>query len=137
MSRPFIVMGDSTSHGGRVITADQTFLLEGKPLARVGDMVTCPRCKGVFPIQQGAPDMVTLERSPARHGDKTACGASLIAGQSLTTWSDESSMGDPAADAKAEALTAAASIASPAAGGICLDCLLKAAQLGSPAVIRE
>lgn len=135
MSQPFIVLGDSTSHGGRVITADQTFTIYRKPVARVGDMVTCPRCKGTFQIANGAPDMVTLERAPARQGDKTTCGATLISSQSLATWSDESSMGGTA-QASTVAQTAASAIAAATDSGICLECLAKAAASGVSSIVR-
>ncbi|MDR6582673.1 PAAR domain-containing protein [Herbaspirillum sp. BH-1] len=138
MDRPFITLGDKTSHGGTVISADLTCSINGKYMARVGDKVVCPQCKGVFAINSGAPDMVDGEgRSYARHMDTTDCGASLISGEATTAWSDESSLGDPAADAKAEALATASRVAAPTDSGICLDCLRKAAHFGSPTVIRE
>jgi len=138
MSRPFITLGDKTSHGGTVISADLTSSIHGKYMARVGDMVVCPKCRGVFAINSGAPDMVDGEgRSYARHLDTTACGARLISAQATTTWSDESSVGDSSAEAKAEALGAASQIAASTNSGICLDCLRKAAHFGSPTVIRE
>jgi uncharacterized Zn-binding protein involved in type VI secretion len=136
MSRPFIVMGDKTSHGGTVISADFTSDIHGKAMARVGDMVVCPKCKGVFRINSGADDMVDGEgRGYARHMDTTECGARLISSQATATWSNKSSMGDPAAEA--EALGAASQVAAPTDSGICLDCLRKAAHFGSPTVIRE
>lgn len=99
MSRPIVVLGDKTSHGGTVIGADFTSDIHGKYMARVGDMVVCPKCKGVFAITSGASDMVDGEgRGYARHMDTTACGARLISGQITTTWSDESSLGDPATE---------------------------------------
>lgn len=87
MSRPFIVLGDKTSHGGVVISASGTSDCNGKGIARVGDKVTCPK-KGhgsVTTIVTGDPTAVIDGRPAARHGDKTACGASLIASQSMTT----------------------------------------------------
>lgn len=138
MSRALIVMGDKTTHGGTVIGADLTFYIHGKSVARVGDMTVCPKCKGVFPIQSGPSDLVDGQgRGYARHLDPTACGARLISSQATSTWSDESSLGDPAADAKAEALGAASQVAASTTSGICLDCLRKAAHFGSPTVIRE
>ena len=72
MIRPFVVMGDKTSHGGTVISADFTSDIHGKYMARVGDMVVCPKCKGVFAINSGAPDMVDgAGRGYARHMDTT------------------------------------------------------------------
>ena len=43
MNRPFIVMGDRTSHGGTVISADMTMDICGKPMVRVGDLTVCPK----------------------------------------------------------------------------------------------
>ena len=136
MSRAFIVIGDRTSHGGPVISADYTTDIDGKYVARVGDMTVCPRCKGTFPIVTGCPDSEFMGQAPARHGDKTACGASLIAGQSLASWSDESSMGDSAQADAAETVPASA-IASPTQSGVCLECMLKAAAAGAATVVRS
>lgn len=136
--RPFIVLGDRTTHGGTVVSADDRSDIHGKYMARVGDMVVCRRCKGVFAITSGAPDMVDGQgRGYARHGDTVACGARLVASQFTATWSDESSMGDSTANMQAEAVDAAAQVAAPTASGLCLNCLRKAAHLGSPFVIRE
>jgi uncharacterized Zn-binding protein involved in type VI secretion len=138
LSRPLIVMGDKTSHGGTVIGADLTFDINGKNVARIGDMTVCPKCKGIFPITSGPSDLVDGSgQGYARHLDSTACGARLISGQITTTWSDRSSLGDPAAEAKTDALTSTAELAAPTTSGICLACLRKAAQFGSPMVIRE
>lgn len=87
MSRPFILLGDKTSHGGVVISASESSDCDGKGIARVGDKVTCPK-KGhgrVTTIATGDPTAIIDGRPAARHGDLTACGASLIASQSLTT----------------------------------------------------
>jgi len=43
MSRPFIVIGDQTDHGGVVVGSTMTTDTHGKRLARVGDQVTCPK----------------------------------------------------------------------------------------------
>lgn len=80
--RAQVVVGDSTSHGGKVISGSSTtFFGPGKiPIARVGDMVTCPICKPhVFPIVEGHPLMKDNHLHVALHGHKTACGATLIA----------------------------------------------------------
>lgn len=87
MSRAFIVLGDKTSHGGVVISASESTDSNGKGIARVGDKVTCPK-KGhgsVTTIAGGDPTAIIDGRPAARHGDLTACGATLIAGQSMTT----------------------------------------------------
>ncbi len=81
MSRDWIVVGDSTTHGGTVLAGDAVFLADGKPVARVSDPVACPKCKGVFPIVSGAGNLIGSNgQRVARHGDATSCGATLIAG---------------------------------------------------------
>ncbi|MEN3362911.1 MAG: hypothetical protein V7606_185 [Burkholderiales bacterium] len=86
MTRPFIVIGDSTSHGGTVIGGATTTDTNGARIARVGDKVTCPR-KGhgrETVISTGDPTVIIDGRPAARHGDVTACGATLISGQPAT-----------------------------------------------------
>lgn len=86
MSQPFIVLGDTTSHGGTVIEATGQTLTGGKGIARVGDKVSCPKKgHGTCPIVSGDPTLVIDGRPVARAGDRTACGAILIAGQARTT----------------------------------------------------
>ncbi len=82
--KPLIVIGDKTNHGGTVITASTISATNGKGWARVGDMVSCPRCKGVFPIAQGDNGLRTEGRAVAYDGCKTACGALLISSQTLS-----------------------------------------------------
>lgn len=87
MTRPLIVVGDSTSHGGTVVEGAPTTDTEGKRIARVGDKVTCPRRGhgGTTVISTGDP-MVLIDGKPAaRHGDVTACGATLISSQMSTS----------------------------------------------------
>lgn len=137
MSRPFIVLGDKTTHGGTVISADFTCDVNGRYLARVGDMVVCPKkgCRGTFAIVSGAEDMISMGQPPARHGDRTACGATLLSSQVTTTWSEAKAVIDRTG-AEADAPDAAG-VATPTSSGICLDCLRKAAYFGSATVIRE
>jgi uncharacterized Zn-binding protein involved in type VI secretion len=139
MIRPFATIGDRTTHGGVVVTADLTTTFNDKPAARTGDMTVCPKCKGQFPITTGAPDMIDGQGNRyARHMDETACGARLISSQAVITWSDESSMGEATAGGSAEAMAAAtAAVARPTESGVCLDCLLNAAASGSSTVVRE
>jgi uncharacterized Zn-binding protein involved in type VI secretion len=131
-------MGDKTTHGGTVISADMTSDISGKYMARVNDMTVCPRCRGTFPITSGANDTKDGAGNAYAHdGDLTACGAKLLAGQVTTLWGSESSMADPAAADKADALAAASQIAAATSSGVCLDCLLKAATSGAATVVRE
>jgi uncharacterized Zn-binding protein involved in type VI secretion len=72
--------GDRTTHGGMVLAGDPTFIVLGKEVARVGDPVSCPRCKCVTQIVTGSPTAFD-GTMVARHDDLTACGAKLIASQ--------------------------------------------------------
>jgi len=76
--RGVIRLGDATDHGGEVITVAHNSTVMAKPIACVGDMVKCPKCKGIYPIVEGdATD--TIDGMPvAYQGHKTACGATLI-----------------------------------------------------------
>lgn len=138
MSRPFITLGDTTSHGGTVISADYTTSIHGKYMARVGDLTTCPRkgCRGTFAIVTGADDMTGMGQAVARHGDKTACGATLIASQVLATWSAESSGGTGAEGTTPAVTPSAAALIAAEAPTICLECLAKAAASGQAMVTR-
>jgi hypothetical protein len=48
-----IRLGDSTTHGGKVLEAFSRTDLNGKPIAGVGHKVSCPLCKGDFPDCRG------------------------------------------------------------------------------------
>ena len=87
MGRPFIVLGDSTSHGGTVVGASGTSGTHGRRIARVGDKVTCPQKGhgGTTVIVSGDPTMIIDGKQAARHGDMCACGATLISGQAVST----------------------------------------------------
>ena len=76
--RGVIRLHDMTDHGGKVIKVAHGANALGKSIACKGDLVSCPRCKGVFPIIEGDA-LYTIHGTPvALDGHKTACGATLI-----------------------------------------------------------
>ena len=87
MSRPFILVGDKTDHGGVVIQGSPTSDVNGIAIARVGDQVSCPKKghRGTTTIATGDPTCIIDGQPAARHGDKTACGATLISSQATST----------------------------------------------------
>lgn len=88
-SRPFIVIGDRTDHGGIVVGSSASTRTHGMGIARVGDQVTCPKKgHGTTVIVTGDPTMIIDGAPAARHGDKCACGATLISSQAVSTTSD-------------------------------------------------
>lgn len=83
MPGPLIRLGDKTSHGGAVLEASPHSDSGGIGIARMGDKVSCPR-HGNGTIVSGDTTMIVDGKPAARHGDKTACGAVLIASQQAT-----------------------------------------------------
>lgn len=132
--QPFVLVGDQTTHGGTVVTGDMTSSMYGRAMARSGDMTVCPTCKGAFPILKGNGIVVDgAGNTYARHLDKTACGAILLASQFLGTASD---MVPDNANHPSDIAAQGATIAAPTNSGICLECLVRAAASGSATVMR-
>jgi uncharacterized Zn-binding protein involved in type VI secretion len=74
-----IRLGDKTSHGGEVITVYGKMTVQDRIVARIGDLVSCPRCEGSpFAIIEGDTDVKDHDIPVAFDGHKTACGAILI-----------------------------------------------------------
>ncbi|WP_425929592.1 PAAR domain-containing protein [Pseudomonas sp. NyZ201] len=85
MSRPFIVLGDTSSHGGSVQSATTGFTVNGVAVAGHGDSFDCP-VHGPVAIQAPGRGMRANGRTPARDGDTASCGACLIASQKGVKW---------------------------------------------------
>jgi uncharacterized Zn-binding protein involved in type VI secretion len=84
MSLKIITVGDSTDHGGKVISGSPTHDIDGKAIARLNDKVFCPlfypggKPHGVNKIIT-AHETVTVGDIPvAVDGCKTECGCTLI-----------------------------------------------------------
>lgn len=74
----FIVLGDRTSHGGQVIECTSHRSIDGVKVARVGDLVWCPRCKRNTRIVSSRFPQVTDSGVPSAFDqDTTDCGALL------------------------------------------------------------
>lgn len=55
MGKNVVRLGDPTTHGGSVISVSSTMIAEGKPVALVGDLVSCPKKgHGVNKIIEGS-----------------------------------------------------------------------------------
>jgi uncharacterized Zn-binding protein involved in type VI secretion len=70
--------GDSTSHGGKILTGSDRINVRGRRAARVGDMVSCP-LHGDNEIVEGGSSMKDGDVPLSRGGDRTRCGSVLIA----------------------------------------------------------
>jgi uncharacterized Zn-binding protein involved in type VI secretion len=84
-ARAIIRKGDTTSHGGEVLEGWEHTSLYDLPIAGLGHQVWCPKCKGNFPIADGAKNHVFGNVGTALEGMVTACGAALIASQHTAT----------------------------------------------------
>ncbi|WP_186100846.1 PAAR domain-containing protein [Burkholderia gladioli] len=133
MGRAMICVGDTTTHGGRVLEGSATATIDGKPIAGVGHKVLCPQCKGVFPILPATgrryPHQIA-GRDTAIQGMKTACGATLIASQSATTLDDVG-----AGEAMTGGAVATATGLAPSST-LCLECLKSAAENAATMIAR-
>ena len=74
-------LGDKSSHGGVIITGALRTNVNGLPVARMGDLHSCPTPgHGVTPIITGSLTTITEGQPAARVGDMTGCGAVIVAG---------------------------------------------------------
>ncbi|MBU9211468.1 PAAR domain-containing protein [Burkholderia multivorans] len=84
MALQIIVVGDVTSHGGRVVTGSETHLVGDKGIARLFDLVDCPmtypdgRPHGRNKIIEPHPTFTINGRRVALHGHRCECGCTLI-----------------------------------------------------------
>jgi len=109
-------LGDSTSHGGKVLEGSQTEICHGKPIAFIGHKVSCPKCSGTHTIVEGVQTTTIFGKGVAVAGMKTSCGATLIAGQFTDVIVPGGGGGSSAAPAPvAKAAPVAASPAGPIA----------------------
>jgi uncharacterized Zn-binding protein involved in type VI secretion len=76
----FIVLGDKTTHGGTVISAYGTgrMSIDGKPVACVGDKVSCPKCRGTHTIITGGPHASIDGRQIAIESSQVSDGSFLV-----------------------------------------------------------
>ncbi len=79
MGYPVARRGDSSSHGGAIITSASNTTCEGHLYARVVDTLLCP-IHGANPILTGSPRFTVEGAHVARGGSVTACGAIIIGG---------------------------------------------------------
>ncbi|MBK1685888.1 PAAR domain-containing protein [Rubrivivax gelatinosus] len=87
MTRPYVFVGDRSTHGGVVLDGNPATLRLGRAMACVGDAVSCPR-KGHghrTRIISGDPGLLIDGRPAARDGDRCACGARLVASRATTS----------------------------------------------------
>lgn len=78
MGKKIVVLGDATSHGGKVVSVLSTFEIEGKNVALLNDSVSCPE-HGSNPIVECDMSYEENGRGIVAHGCKSACGSVIFA----------------------------------------------------------
>src|SRR5690606_12989300 len=96
-ARMWIVVGDTTDSGGRVITGSAFTSVDGRPVARVTDQAVCPKHKGVFPVVDGDATTIIDGQPVALHGSSLACGCKVLAVQQTRAFVDPGSAAGAAA----------------------------------------
>ncbi|MFJ4293207.1 PAAR domain-containing protein [Cupriavidus sp. NPDC089707] len=90
MSLRIITVGDTTDHGGTVTSGSPTHTINGKPIARLGDVVACPqkypdgRPHGINKIIEAHPTFSVGDLPVAVEGCHTECGCKLIASEAAS-----------------------------------------------------
>lgn len=80
MSYPVSRIGDTSDHGGSIITGSTSFEIDGIPVARIGDIFDCPQ-HGKNPIVTSMVAHTQDGGKPLAHlGSKTQCGATIVTG---------------------------------------------------------
>jgi len=85
MSRRIVLLGDPTSHGGAVTAGSPTSTVgdDHRPIARLGDTVSCPM-HGSNQIIEGEPSYTVNGIAVALEGHRTECGSELISTSSCS-----------------------------------------------------
>ncbi|HKT97927.1 MAG TPA: PAAR domain-containing protein [Paraburkholderia sp.] len=81
--KKYIMVGDTHSHGGRVLEGAPDSRIEGRAIARLGDPAVCEIHGPTF-IAKVSGNANFDGQPAAADGDLLACGARLIASQSTT-----------------------------------------------------
>ncbi|MEL1266370.1 PAAR domain-containing protein [Pseudoxanthomonas putridarboris] len=116
-----VVMGDTTDHGGKVLTGYDGAAINGAPVAHVGSAVSCP-LHGMTTIVSGQAGWLVEGKPVAAPGDRTSCGATLIAGtQSSVEFVKESASTAASAARGAFLAPAATAVAAGMAGLVRYD----------------
>ncbi|MGF6837074.1 putative Zn-binding protein involved in type VI secretion [Paraburkholderia youngii] len=80
MGNPVARLGDTSSHGGTIISASSDLTADGKGVARAGDMHSCPISgHGTTPLSSTS-TVTNGGKGLVRVGDVAGCGAVITSG---------------------------------------------------------
>ncbi|XID74527.1 PAAR domain-containing protein [Alkanindiges sp. WGS2144] len=78
MSVAYAIVGSPTTGGGQITTGDSLFIIDGTPIACVGDRATCPLHQSDVIIVTGDPACIINGKAAARVGDSLSCGCKIL-----------------------------------------------------------
>ena len=105
MANPYITLGSPTTGGGKIISGQSSFLIEGKAIACVGDKASCPKHKCVATIMAGDNHMLVMGKAAAQHNSPLSCGCKCIGDQNLTVGDNGGGLGIFSKTESSEAIT--------------------------------
>lgn len=105
MANPYITLGSPTTGGGKIISGQSSFLIEGKAIACVGDKASCPKHKCVATIVAGDNHMLVMGKAAAQHNSPLSCGCKCIGDQNLTVGDNGGGLGIFSKTESSEAIT--------------------------------
>ena len=77
MNQRFILVGDTTTHGGSIVQGIYTHTVDRAPMVVTGHKFDCPQC-GKEAILIGSSHVTVNGQRRVLQGDKTTCGAIVI-----------------------------------------------------------
>ncbi|HIE4239695.1 PAAR domain-containing protein [Serratia quinivorans] len=79
MSKGFVLLGDNTTHGGEVISASSTMIVNAKKVALIGDKISCPKDgHGINSIIEGSAEWISDGKAVVVDGCRCECGCQVI-----------------------------------------------------------
>jgi uncharacterized Zn-binding protein involved in type VI secretion len=78
-------LGDTSDHGGKMITATGGFTVDDLPGCVSGDMHQCPQKGHGTTSVMSSSNCTGLDRAIIRTGDFAGCGARIVVGSGSTT----------------------------------------------------
>ncbi|WP_073534700.1 PAAR domain-containing protein [Serratia marcescens] len=79
MSKGFVLLGDKTTHGGEVISASSTMIVNSKKVALIGDKISCPKeGHGINSIVDGSSEWISDGKAVVVDGCRCECGCQVI-----------------------------------------------------------
>ncbi|MBO4149233.1 PAAR domain-containing protein [Enterobacter ludwigii] len=77
MNQRFILVGDTTTHGGTIVQGIYTHTVDRAAMVVTGHKFNCPQC-GKEATLIGSSHVTVNGQRRVLHGDKTTCGATVI-----------------------------------------------------------